>query len=181
MSYRCERCTDYVYEMCSSASSCYNTAATSTDKTAAAEALAEGDSYAEKADTWLGNANDYVTSIYNLHNKDTKADYLTDARTSADEATEYRDAVIEENEKLIIIGITGGSTYVENAERAAREAEEWYTSATIESANAVEVYTSAYAIASNSYIGALDYYERIAQQGNEARVYVNGLEKSAER
>ena len=181
LSTRCELSASHTEELCVTASNLYQDAL-DTEKVEDAQAyLEEADYYANLANTWLNNASGYMTTIDDTYNDDKNTDYDSFCTDAIENTSKCYEEASEENERLLIIGVTGGSNYLSNIERCIREANEWYSSTTEELDNEEIVYSSSYKIASNAYTDANEAYGKLVSKGNEARVYVNGLSKPVQK
>jgi hypothetical protein len=178
---RARLCADHVSELCSTASELYAAAMEEKDEVTARTYLEEADQYAAKANTWVAKCLAYVDAIQAAHEEDSNTDYLKIADDDVATAEARRESILQENEDLIILDITGGSFSVSIAERAAREAAEWYVRVEEELENNGIVYERAYALASEAYDDASSCYEALVKQADSAKNYVNNLGKPQQR
>lgn len=178
---RSKLCAEHTEELCASAAELYESAMSEKDQAVAQAYLDEADQCAAKANTWLARSLSYTEAIQTLHEEDEEADYIDEATRSVENAAECKERVIQENEDLVVLDITGGSFSISIATRASEEAVEWLAKVEEELTNNGIVYDRAYAIASEAYDNASSCYADLMKQASSARTYVNNLGKPQQR
>lgn len=175
------KCADYVEIMCGSASDAYTEALAEKEKASATEALNIGDNCLSIACDWATAGGDYMDRMSALYDEDVANDYLAEAQVLVDRAGTCYTLAIAENEKLNILGLSGGDFYESTAQRCAREASEWYDRLDEEVQTEEQVYRKTMAIATDACDRAAAACDKATAQQTAARSYVQNMEKPQER